>query len=306
MKKSLIVSVVLASFSLLSACSLSQQSTTLVVQDDLYDSYQRPMSETVSAKKKTNYLNFEDDAQIIKEDEDVVIQEPRNYINSRSIYSQGFDQGFQNGFFTSNPWNNWYSNPYMGFGGGFGNRWISPISSFGLFSTYSMMDPFYMSMNPYFRYGFGMSNYFYDPFMGYMGNNVFNNFNYYNGLNSTYAGNQTSPDPYTPRPNRGPRDGGSTNRSGGENYSNSPRGGNNTYNPQYSNQPRVNSSAGQQAAPANVAPRRNSNYESRPAPQQNNFGQSYSSPSNNSSGGSYSGGGSSGGSSGGGSSRGPR
>lgn len=108
--------------------------------------------------------------------------------------------------------------------------------------------------------------------------------------------------------NFGPRDDRSNNRNSGGNYTNSPRGGNNSYNTQGNNLPRVN----MENVPSNsgsssqqyVAPRRNSNYEYRASPIDGGGSQrsnststpSYSSPS---SGGSSSGGG-------GGSSRGPR
>ena len=136
MKNLGIASVLLSVFALLNACSVSQ--TTSFVSDDLYDSYQKSEAK-VAKQKKAAYLNFEDDAQIIQEDEATVIQEEAdvNYLNSRSVYQQGFNSGFNQGMFTSNPWNNWYSNPYINFGFGFSNRWYSPLQAWRL------NDPFY-------------------------------------------------------------------------------------------------------------------------------------------------------------------
>jgi hypothetical protein len=102
-----------------------------------------------------------------------------------------------------------------------------------------------------------------------------------------------------------------SNRYGGENYNNAPRGNSNSFNQNGTNQQRVNSRATEVGGEAVVAPsRRNTNYEYRVAPQNNSVPQyqnrteSYSAPSTNYGGSS---GGSSSGSSGGGSStRGPR
>ena len=322
MKNIGIALVLIAMIALLNACSVSQ---TAFVSDDLYDSYQRPAA-VVAKQKKASYLNFEDDAQIIQEEEATVIQEDAdvNYLNSRVIYQQGYNSGFNQGLFTSNPWNNWYSNPYINFGMGFSNRWYSPLQAWRL------NDPFYsgFALGTNFGYYGGMSYGFnsfgfsspygyYDPFYGYVGPGMMFGYgpayNYYYGFGQNYyggnnyqsnVGNAQEP---APRYIRGPRDGGSSNRYGGENYSNAPRGGNNTYNPQGTNQPRVNSNSGYNNSPVQAAPRRNSNYEFQPSAPQQNYGQnrteSYSSPSSNYSGGGYSGGG---GSSNGGSSRGPR
>jgi hypothetical protein len=322
MKNIGIASVLIALIAMLNACSVSQ---TAFVSDDLYDSYQKAPA-VVAKQKKASYLNFEDDAQVIKEEEESVIQEGEdvNYLNSRAVYQQGYNSGFNQGLFTSNPWNNWYSNPYINFGMGFSNRWYSPLQAWRL------NDPFYsgFSMGANFGYygGMGYSAYnsfgfsspygYYDPFYGYVGPGMMFGYgpayNYYYGFGQNYYGGNyyqsnvgTTQEP-APRYNRGPRDGGSTNRYGGENYSNAPRGGNNTYNSQGTNQPRVNSTAGNSATPYQAAPRRNSNVEYQPSAPQQNYGQnrteSYSAPSSNYSGGSYSGGGSSNG----GSSRGPR
>jgi hypothetical protein len=137
-----------------------------------------------------------------------------------------------------------------------------------------------------------------------------NIYNYYGPLNSSYASynsnNYNAVDPVQSI-RRGVREDGMSNRYGGENYNNAPRGNSNSYNQNGTNQQRVNSRATEVGGEAVVAPsRRNTNYEYRAAPQNNSVPQyqnrteSYSAPSTN-----Y--GGSSGGSSGGGSStRGPR
>lgn len=325
MKNLRIASVLLALAALLNACSVSQ---TAFVADDLYDSYQRPV--VASAKqKKSAYLNFEDDAQIIQEEEGAIIQEEEevNYLNSRVVYQQGFNQGFNQGLFTANPWNNWYSNPYISFGLGFGNRWNSPLQAWRL------NDPFYPGFGLGSNFGFfGFNSFawgnpmgfgspfgFYDPFYGFVGPGMMFGrgpvFNYYYGFGQNYFGGNnfranvvTNNEP-APRYIRGPRESSSSNRYGGENYTNAPRGGSNTYNSQSTNQPRVNSSQTYSNYPTQAAPRRNSNYEFQPSTRQNygqNRTESYSSPSSNYSGGGYSGGGYSGGSSGGGASRGPR
>jgi hypothetical protein len=331
MKNIGIASVLIAMIAGLNACSVSQSS---FVSDDLYDSYQKPAT-VVAKQKKASYLNFEDDAQVIQEEEATVIQEEEdvNYLNSRALYQKGYNTGFNQGLFTSNPWNNWYSNPYINFGMGFSNRWYSPLQAWRL------NDPFYsgfamgtnfgfyggMGYSAYNSFGFSSPYGYYDPFYGYVGPGMMFGYgpayNYYHGFGQNYYGGNfyqsnvgNSQQEPAPRYNRGPRDGGASNRYGGENYSNTPRGGNNTYNTQGTNQPRVNSSSvGNSNAPVQAAPRRNSNVEYRPAAPQQNYGQnrteSYSSPSSNYSGGSYnSGGGSStsGGGSNGGSSRGPR
>ncbi|MEN9958426.1 MAG: hypothetical protein RLZZ474_670 [Bacteroidota bacterium] len=331
MKNIGIASVLIAMIAGLNACSVSQSS---FVSDDLYDSYQKPAT-VVAKQKKASYLNFEDDAQVIQEEEATVIQEEEdvNYLNSRALYQKGYNTGFNQGLFTSNPWNNWYSNPYINFGMGFSNRWYSPLQAWRL------NDPFYsgfamgtnfgyyggMGYSAYNSFGFSSPYGYYDPFYGYVGPGMMFGYgpayNYYHGFGQNYYGGNfyqsnvgNSQQEPAPRYNRGPRDGGASNRYGGENYSNTPRGGNNTYNTQGTNQPRVNSSSvGNSNAPVQAAPRRNSNVEYRPAAPQQNYGQnrteSYSSPSSNYSGGSYnSGGGSStsGSGSNGGSSRGPR
>ncbi|WP_395767161.1 hypothetical protein [Aquirufa sp.] len=328
MKNVGVTSVLFSIIFLLNACSVSQ---TTFVSDDLYDSYQKSEAR-VAKQKKAAYLNFEDDAQIIQEDEATVIQEDEdvNFLSSRAVYQQGFNSGFNQGLFTSNPWNNWYANPYINFGFGFPNRWYSPLQAWRLH------DPFYsgfpMGANFGFFGGMGFSSFntfgftspygFFDPFYGFVGPGMmFGNgiaYNYYNGFGQNYfGGNNFRPNVVNnqepaPRYLRGPRDAGSSNRYGGENYSNTPRGGSNTYNTQGTNQPRVNSSPSYTTSPVQAAPRRNTNVEYRPSAPQQNYGQSrtesYSAPSSNYSSGSYGGGsyGGGGGSSSGGSSRGPR
>lgn len=312
--------VVVASLLIFSACSLSQPgSQQSLVADDLYDSFQKPAS-AYTPKKSSHYLNPDEDATLIQEEEGVMIREDEtNFLNSRSVYANsfadGFDSGFRSGLFSANPWNNWYTNPFItfGMGGFYGSRIIAPINAWGMY------DPFF---NPY---GFNSLNSFYDPFFGYnayngfrnpfgyagfgmggiryMGN--FNMINVYGGNNyiAPSVGNVNRREPVA-RPNRGPRDASATNQYRDGNMNNSPRGSNNSYNTQGTNQPRVNSNQ-INSAPVQAAPRRNTNFEYRSAQPQTNYGQSqqnYSAPSSNySSGGSYSGGGG-----GGGSSRGPR
>jgi hypothetical protein len=171
---------------------------------------------------------------------------------------------------------------------------------------YSYFNPysFYSPYNSLFY-----DPYFYSPYYSPFGfNSFYRNYNYYGpgGYYTGYSGQYMTNDTRE-RKNFGPRDDRSSNRNTGGNYTNSPRGGNNSYNTQGNNLPRVNtqqtngSGTGSQQY---VAPRRNSNYEYRAAPvdggQRSNSTStpSYSSPS--------SGGGSSSGGGGGGSSRGPR
>jgi hypothetical protein len=236
----------------------------------------------------------------------------------------------------ANPWNSWYSNPFISFGTGFGSRWASPLASWRLQDPYyfgsmsSMYGPMMYSSFAY-QSSFMMNPYYYDPFYrmsafsnpfnsmygGMYGFGMFgstNIYNYYGGLNSSYASynsnNYNAVDPVQSI-RRGVREDGMSNRYGGENYNNAPRGNSNSYNQNGTNQQRVNSRATEVGGEAVVAPsRRNTNYEYRAAPQNNSVPQyqnrteSYSAPSTNYGGSS---GGSSSGSSGGGSStRGPR
>ena len=315
--------VVVASLLIFSSCSLTQPgSQQVLVADDLYDSFQKPAA-AYAPKKSSHYLDPEEDATLIQEEDGVVIREDEtNFLNSRSVYNsyaQGFNSGFQSGIFSANPWNNWYTNPYItfGLGGFYGSRIIAPINAWGMYdpfynpysfySPYSYYDPFYGFSglrNPYGYSGFGMGG------LGYMGN--YGGYNGYNGFGNNFyyapsVGN-VNREPAM-RPVRGPREDRSNNQYGSGNMNNTPRGGNNSYNTQGNNLPRVN----MENVPSNsgsssqqyVAPRRNSNYEYRASPIDGGSSQrsnststpSYSSPS---SGGSSSGGG------GGGSSRGPR
>ncbi len=287
MKNQLIFALGLLAFGLVTACGSIQNA--VVIQDDLYDA---PAQAIVPVKKKmkTNYLDFNDNSTLIEEEEGLAESslEP-NYLNSRSVYANsyqnGFNTGMNQGIFSSNPW---YSNPYISYGTSFGARWNSPLTS------WSMMDPYMMGMgsmyNPYGFYG------------------ITNVYNYYGGLNSSYS--TTSPyksDPTLPSSIRGPREERMSNRYGGDNYNNTPRGNSNSYNVDGTNQPRVNSyNAPAYTAPEAAPTRRNSNYEYQSVPQQRN--DSYTPPSSNygnsSGGGSFGGGSSSGG--GGGASRGPR
>jgi uncharacterized membrane protein YgcG len=310
--------VVVASLLIFSSCSLTQPgSQQVLVADDLYDSFQKPAA-AYAPKKSSHYLDPEEDATLIQEEDGVVIREDEtNFLNSRSVYNsyaQGFNSGFQSGIFSANPWNNWYTNPYItfGLGGFYGSRIIAPINAWGMYdpfynpysfySPYSYYDPFYGFSglrNPYGYHGFGMGG------LGYMGN--YGGYNGYNGFGNNFyyapsVGN-VNREPAM-RPVRGPREDRSNNQYGSGNMNNTPRGGNNSYNTQSNNQPRIYNNPGN-SAPVQAAPRRNTNFEYRSAQPQTNYGQSqqnYSAPSSNySSGSSYSGS-----SSGGGSSRGPR
>lgn len=328
MKNQLIFALGLLSIGILTGCGSVQNA--VMIQDDLYDA---PAQASAPVKKKTkaNYLDFTDDSILIEEEDGLANLNPEpNYLNSRSVYANSYENGYQagltQGIFSANPWNSWYSNPYISFGTGFGSRWFSPLTS------WSMMDPFAMGMGAGLSYGmygysmspFGMSPFglnsmlyganpfYYDPFyrMGSMYNpygfyGITNVYNYYGGLNSNYS--TTNPYKSDPLPNviRGPREERMSNRFGGENYNNTPRGNSNSYNVDGTNQPRLNSNnAPSYSAPAAAPSRRNSNYEYQSVPQPRN--ESYTQPSynsGNSSSGSY-GGSSSGG--GGGATRGPR
>jgi hypothetical protein len=150
--------------------------------------------------------------------------------------------------------------------------------------------------NPYAFNGFGMGGF--GNMGGFGGFNGYGNANYY----STPSAINITREPAM-RPNRGPREERSTNRYSDGNMNNSPRGGNNSYNTQSTNQPRVTSGQSNNA-PVQAAPRRNTNFEYRAAQPQTNYSQpqqNYSAPSSN-----YNSGGSNSGGSGGGSSRGPR
>lgn len=336
MKNHLMLFLLLVGLFFIQACTVVQNNSSDVtnqsklVADDLYDN---PVQATAipKKKKKSEYLDFQDDATLIEEEDGLAEAAEPNYLNSRAVYASQYDQGFSNGFssglMNANPWNSWYTNPFITFGTGFGSRWASPLASWRLADPYyygsmsSMYGPMMYSSFAY-QSSFMMNPYYYDPFYRMSAlTNPFNSmyggmygssniYNYYGGLNSSYASynsnNYNVVDPVQVS-RRGAREDGMSNRFGGENYNNAPRGNSNSYNSNGTNQQRVNSSASEVGGEAVVAPsRRNTNYEYRAAPQNNSVPQyqnrteSYSAPSTN-----Y--GSSSGGSSGGGSStRGPR
>ena len=349
MKNHLMLFLLLVGLIIIQACTVIQNNSSDVtnqsklVADDLYDN---PVQATAipKKKKKSEYLDFQDDATLIEEEDGLAEAAEPNYLNSRAVYSNQYDQGFSNGFssglMNANPWNSWYTNPFITFGTGFGSRWASPLASWRLADPYyygsmsSMYGPMMYSSFAY-QSSFMMNPYYYDPFYRMSAfSNPFNSmyggmygsmngfgmygssniYNYYGGLNSSYASynsnNYNVVDPVQVS-RRGAREDGMSNRFGGENYNNAPRGNSNSYNPNGTNQQRVNSSASEVGGEAVVAPsRRNTNYEYRAAPQNNSVPQyqnrteSYNAPSTNFG---SSSGGNSGGSSGGGSStRGPR
>ena len=348
MKNHSILFLLLVGLFFIQACSVIQNNAsdvsnqTKLVSDDLYDN---PVQAAVvpKKKKKSDYLDFQDDATLIEEENGLAAAEP-NYLNSRAVYANQYDQGYANGFssglMNASPWNSWYTNPYISFGTGFGSRWASPLASWRLSDPYyygsmsSMYGPMMYSSFAY-QSSFMMNPYYYDPFYRMSAfSNPFNSmyggmyggmygfglygstniYNYYGGLNSSYSNyynvNNYPVDPL-PTLRRGSREDQMSNRYNSENYNNAPRGNSNSYNSNGTNLQRVNSSSTQGGGEAVVAPtRRNSNYEYREAPQNNSVPQyqnrteTYSAPTTN-----YgnSGGSSYGGSSGGGgSSRGPR
>jgi hypothetical protein len=307
MKNQSFAYLLLVGFGILSSCV--NVTTNSYVTDDLYDEANRSVQiakvQAAKAAKDKKYLDFQDldesDVEVIEE-EDGLAQ--RNVVNP-NLYESAYQQGFNNGLYNSpyvgygyryTPFSYWspsysyFVNPYMTFGLGFGYSYFNPYSYYNPYSIYS---PF--------------NSPFYSPYYGY---NSFNNFNYYGpGGNYTGYSGQYQTNDTREKKNFGPRDDRSNNRNSGGNYTNSPRGGNNSYNTQGNNLPRVNTQQtndGGSSSQQYAAPRRNSNYEYRAAPvdgggvQRNNSTStpSYSSPS--------SGGGSSSGGGGGGSSRGPR
>jgi hypothetical protein len=298
--------------------------------DDLYDESNRSVQvakvQAAKAAKDKKYLDFQDleesevEAEIIEEEEGLA-QQSFTRVNP-NLYQSAYQQGLNDGLFNS---------PYMGYGYRYTpfNYWNpsfsffgSPIRTLGLgigvsvFNPYSFYSPFNDPFNPFFDpfYGSFYSPY-YSPFHNPYGFNNFYRFNNFygpGGFNSGFGGQQSITNDTRERRNFGPREDRSTNRGSGANYSNSPRGGNNSYNTQGNNLPRVNTqptsqSSGSSSQPAYVAPRRNSNYEYKAAPveggQRTN---SYSTPSYSSPSSSGSSGSSGGSGSGGGSSRGPR
>ncbi|MEN9960098.1 MAG: hypothetical protein RL045_349 [Bacteroidota bacterium] len=303
MKNQSFAYLVLVGFGILSSCV--NVTTNSYTSDDLYDEANRSIQiakvQAAKAAKEKKYLDFQDlqesDVEVIEEEEGLA-QQTTTSINP-NLYESAYQQGFNNGL---------YNSPYLGYGYRYTpfsywspsySYFVNPYTTFSLGYGFSYFNP-YSYYNPYAYY-----SPFYSPF-GY--NPYFSGYNYYGpGGNYTGYSGQYMTNDTREKKNFGPRDDRSTNRNSGGNYSNSPRGGNNSYNTQGNNLPRVNTQqtyeAGSNPQPY-VAPRRNSNYEYRAAPQDGGSSQrsnstpSYSNPS--------SGGGSSAGGGGGGSSRGPR
>lgn len=330
MKNQSFAYLLLVGFGILSSCVNVTNNSYAI--DDLYDESNRSVQvakvQAAKAAKDKKYLDFQDleesevEAEVIEEQEGLA-QESFTRVNP-NLYQSAYQQGLNDGLFNS---------PYMGYGYRYTpfNYWNPGFSTFGgpfrslsigigvgvgfsPFNPYSFYSPFNDPFNPFFD-PFYSSFYspFYSPFYNPYGfNNFYRSYNYYGpgGFNTGFGGQNIVND--TPeRRNFGPREDRSTNRSSGGNYSNSPRGGNNSYNTQGNNLPRVNTQPTGQSSesstkPAYVAPRRNSNYEYKAAPVEggqrsnSNSSPSYSSPSSGGSSGGSSG------SSGGGSSRGPR
>ena len=294
----------LVGFGILSSCV--NVTNNSYVSDDLYDEANRSVqiekARAVKAAKDKKYLDFQDleesDTEVIEEEEGLA-QQSTSSVN-RNLYESAYQQGFTNGL---------YNSPYLGYGYRYTpfsywspsySYFVNPYSTFSLGVGFSYFNP-YSYYNPYAFY-----SPFYSPF-GY--NPYFSGYNFYGpgGFYTGYSGQYITNDMREKR-NFGPRDERSNNRNTGDNYTNSPRGGNNSYNTQGNNLPRVNTQqtydAGSGAQPY-AAPRRNSNYEYRSAPIDGGAQRNYSSPSPSYSSPS-SGGGSSSGGGGGGSSRGPR
>jgi hypothetical protein len=329
MKNQSFAYLLLVGFGILSSCV--NVTNNSYATDDLYDESNRSVQvakvQAAKAVKQKKYLDFQDlqesdvEAEVIEEEEGLA-QESFTRVNP-NLYQSAYQQGLSDGLFNS---------PYMGYGYRYTpfNYWNPGFSTFGspfrslsigigvgvgfsAFSPYSFYDPFNPFFDPY--YGSFYSPFyspFYNPygFNNYGFNHFYRNYNFYSpgGFYNGFNGQNQQSDVREKR-NFGPREDRSNNRNTGGNYTNSPRGGNNSYNTQGNILPRVNT----QQAPAKsgsstqpyVAPRRNTNYEYREAPvdggtrTNSNASPSYSSPSS-------SGGNSSSGSSGGGSSRGPR
>lgn len=308
MKNQSFAYLLLVGFGILSSCV--NVTNNSYASDDLYDEANRSVQiakvQAAKAAKEKKYLDFqdlqEDDAEVIEEEEGLA---QRSVVNP-NLYESAYQRGLSDGLFNSpylgygyryTPFSYWspsysyFVNPYTTFSIGLGFSYYSPYS---FYSPYNSLfyDPFYYSP-------------FYSPF-GF--NSFYRNYNYYGpGGNYTgYSGQYITNDTREKR-NFGPRDDRSTNRNSGGNYTNSPRGGNNSYNTQGNNLPRVNTQQTYDAGSSSqqyVAPRRNSNYEYRSAPIDGGSQRNYSAPSPSYS--SPSGGSSSGGGGGGGSSRGPR
>jgi hypothetical protein len=274
--------------------------------DDLYDESNRSVQiakvQANKAAKQKKYLDFQDlsesDVEVIEEEEGLA-QQSITRVNP-NLYQSAYQQGLSDGL---------YNSPYLGYGYRYTpfsywspsySYFVNPYTTFTFGLGYSYFNP-YSFYNPYSYY-----SPFYSPF-GY--NSFYNNYNFYGpgGFYTGYSGQYLTNDTREKK-NFGPRDDRSSNRNSGGNYTNSPRGGNNSYNSQGNNLPRVNTQqtydAGSSPQPY-VAPRRNSNYEYRSAPVDGGTQRNYSAPTPSYSSPSSSGGSSSGGS-GGGSSRGPR
>jgi len=308
MKNQSFAYLLLVGFGILSSCV--NVTNNSYASDDLYDEANRSVQiakvQAAKAAKEKKYLDFqdlqEDDAEVIEEEEGLA---QRSVVNP-NLYESAYQRGLSDGLFNSpylgygyryTPFSYWspsysyFVNPYTTFSIGLGFSYYSPYS---FYSPYNSLfyDPFFYSP-------------FYSPF-GF--NSFYRNYNYYGpGGNYTgYSGQYITNDTREKR-NFGPRDDRSTNRNSGGNYTNSPRGGNNSYNTQGNNLPRVNTQQTYDAGSSSqqyVAPRRNSNYEYRSAPIDGGSQRNYSAPSPSYS--SPSGGSSFGGGGGGGSSRGPR
>ena len=304
MKNQSFAYLLLVGFGILSSCV--NVTNNSYASDDLYDEANRSVqiekARAVKAAKDKKYLDFQDleesDTEVIEEEEGLA-QQSTSSVN-RNFYESAYQQGFTNGL---------YNSPYLGYGYRYTpfsywspsySYFVNPYSTFSLGVGFSYFNP-YSYYNPYAFY-----SPFYSPF-GY--NPYFSGYNFYGpgGFYTGYSGQYITNDMREKR-NFGPRDERSNNRNTGDNYTNSPRGGNNSYNTQGNNLPRVNTQqtydAGSGAQPY-AAPRRNSNYEYRSAPIDGGAQRNYSSPSPSYSSPS-SGGGSSSGGGGGGSSRGPR
>jgi hypothetical protein len=324
MKNQSFAYLLLVGFGILSSCV--NVTNNSYATDDLYDESNRSVQiakvQANKAAKQKKYLDFQDlpesDVEVIEEEEGIA-QQSITRVNP-NLYQSAYQQGFSDGLFNS---------PYLGYGYRYTpfNYWnpgfstfVSPFRPFSIgiglgvgmgfspFNPYSFYSPFNDPFNPFFDPFYSpFYNSFYSPF-GF--NSFYRNINYYGpGGNYTGYSGQYMTNDTRERKNFGPRDDRSNNRNTGGNYTNSPRGGNNSYNTQGNNLPRVNT----QQAPASsvsgyqptVAPRRNSNYEYRSAPADGGTQRTYSAPSPSYSSPSSSGGSSSGGG-GGGSSRGPR
>ena len=337
MKNQSFAYLMLAGFGILSSCV--NVTNNSYATDDLYDESNRSVQvakvQAAKAAKDKKYLDFQDleesevEAEIIEEEEGLA-QQSFTRVNP-NLYQSAYQQGFSDGLFNSpylgygyryTPFNYWnpgfstFGRPFrtlnigIGVGVGFGFSAFNPYSFYSPFNDpfNPFFDPFYGSFySPYGFNNFGFNRFGFNNFYSY--NNFYGPVGFNNGFNNGFNFQNQQTD-VRERRNFGPREDRSTNRGSGANYSNSPRGGNNYYNTEGNNLPRVNTqpssqSSGSSSQPAYVAPRRNSNYEYKAAPvdggQRTN---SYSTPSYSSP--SSSGGYSGGGGGGGGSSRGPR